>query len=96
MKFTDRKYGELKFTDRIKVEELEFTDRKQKNWSLKIESRRPGIYRQKVGELGFTDREYENWSLQIESKRTQFTDIKQGNYFWSLQIESYRRTGVYK
>ena len=48
MKFTDRKYGELKFTDRIKVEELEFTDRKQKNWNLQIESRRTGVYRQRV------------------------------------------------
>ena len=47
-----------------------FSDRKQENWSLQIESRRTGVYRQKVGELDFTDRKQENWSLQIESRRT--------------------------
>ena len=43
----------------IKGGELEFTDRKQENWSFQIESRR----------LKFTDGKTENWSLQIESKR---------------------------
>ena len=31
-----------------KVGELEFTDKKQENWSLQIESKRTGVYRQKV------------------------------------------------
>jgi len=35
---------ELEFTDR-KWEKLKVTDRKWKNWSLKIESRRTGVYR---------------------------------------------------
>ena len=35
---------------------LEFTGRKQENWSLRIESRRTEVYRLKVGELEFTDR----------------------------------------
>jgi len=30
---------------------------KGENWSLQIESRRPGVYRKRVGELEFTDRE---------------------------------------
>ena len=56
---------------------MEFTDRKQENWSLQIESRRTGVYRQKVGYLEFTDRKQENWSLQIESRRElDFTDKK--------------------
>ena len=56
--------------DRKQREEIKFTDRKWKNWSLQIESRRTEVYRQKVEELEFTDRKQENWSLQIESRRT--------------------------
>ena len=35
------------------------------NWSLQIESRRAGVYKQKV-ELELTDRKQENWCLQLE------------------------------
>jgi len=42
------------------VEELEFTVKKWKNWSLQIESGRTEVYRQKVEELEFTDRKCEN------------------------------------
>ena len=67
---------------RQKVGELEFTDRKQEDQSLQIESDRTGVYGQKVGA---------DWSLQIESDRTVVYRQKVGqNYI--LQIES-RRTG---
>ena len=46
---------------RQKVGELEFTYRKQENWSSLVESMRSGVYRQKVGET---------CSLQTESGRT--------------------------
>ena len=86
MKFTDRKYGELKFTDRIKVEELEFTDRKQENWGLQIESMRTGVYKRESKRTQFTDikqgnsgdRKQENWSLQIKSSRTEVYKQKVG------------------
>ena len=31
--------------DRQKIGELEFTDRKQENWSLQIKSMRTGVYK---------------------------------------------------
>jgi len=34
-----------------------FTDRKYKNWILRMESIKTGVYRWKVGKLGLTDRE---------------------------------------
>ena len=88
--------GELEFTDR-KLKTGEFIDRKQKNKSLQVESRRTGVkltdrkqertrfYRQKVGKLQFTDRKWENWSLQIYRKKDN----------QSLQTES-RKTRVYR
>ena len=58
---------------------MEFTDRKQENWSLQIESE----------ELELTDRKQENQSSKIESRRTgvyrekvgelEFTNRKQTN-----------------
>ena len=85
---------------------MEFTDRKQENWSLQ----------KKSGRTEFTDRKYGNWSSQIESRRIldftyrkyetgvsrqkvgelefyklEFIDRKWKN--WSLQIES-KRTEV--
>ena len=69
---------------RQNIGELEFTDRKQENWSLQKESRRTGFNRQKEGE---------NQILQIESRRTRVYRQKVEN--WSFQIES-KRTGVYR
>jgi len=37
------------------VGKLEFTGRKQENWSLRIESRRTGVYSKKVGKLEFVN-----------------------------------------
>ena len=53
----------------MKVDELEFTDRKQEN--LKLNDR-------KKKKLQFTDRKKENWSLQIEIGRTEAYKQKVG------------------
>ena len=67
-----------------KVGELEFTDRKQENWTLLIERRI---------ELDSTDRKYENWVLHIKSVRTRVYRQKVGDLEFTA---SKLRTGVYR